>query len=247
MAFAALSGFAGASRADAIGSLHCNDSLDVPLRKGQPVTITGVVVGQFSTSRNSRLYVEDATGAINVFGAPPNCAPIGDSLRVSGVLDAFGGLTEITGADPKPLTIEVLSHHARVPAPLRLTPKQVRETQQAGGCEPNESRLIEVDSVFVRTWDGNPLPDTARYEMDTNYRLVPAGGDSTSWAIVRLTQASGCDSISSFDGRPIPTKVPVRVIGVLSQHVSRTSTRGGYQILPRDIEDIKPMSAIRKP
>ena len=30
----------------------------------------------------------------------------------------------------------------------------------------------------------------------------------------------------------------MRVIGVLSQHVSRTSTRGGYQILPRDIEDI---------
>src|ERR1051325_1736878 len=41
-----------------IDSLHCNDSTGVSLMKGRTVTLSGVVIGQFSSARNARLYLD---------------------------------------------------------------------------------------------------------------------------------------------------------------------------------------------
>jgi hypothetical protein len=247
--FVLLLGAATAGAADTLGSLHCNDSLDVSLKKGQPVTVTAVVVGQFSTTKSARLYVDDGTGAINVFGPGTNCAVVGDSVRVSGVVGDFRGLTELTGSDAHPLKIQVLGHASQPPMPLVLNVKQVRETQGSDGCEPNESRLVELDDVLIRNWDGTALGDSATFEGNGNYRLIPSGAsgpDPTTWASMRVIQADGCDTTRSVARRPIPVGVPVRVIGVLSQYTPRNSTKGGYQILPREFTDVRAMALIKK-
>ncbi len=223
-----------------IGSLHCNDADGAPLTKGQTVTITGVVVGQFSVDRSVKLYVEDATGGVNVFGSPKNCVPLGDSVRVTGVVTGFNGLTEITGSAETPIAIDSLGHAAVVPAPLQLTLDQLNATEQPGGCEPNESRLVQLDNVRILSAKGEALPDTARFADNTNYRLVTSAAD-TNYVMMRVNDATGCGLSGSLVGQPVPAGVPLRVDGVISQYMGRGRTHGGYQLLPRGRDDIRRM------
>jgi hypothetical protein len=231
-------GLAAPALAVPIGSLHCNDSDGVPLTKGQTVTVSGVVVGQFSTERNVKLFVEDATGAVNVFGSPKDCVAIGDSVRATGIVTGYNGLTEITGAAEKPVQIEHLGHAAAVPAPLPLTLAQVLGTEQGGGCEPNESRLVQLDDVTLLAANGQPLAADAKFKDDTSYRVV-AASDTSTYVIVRVSDPEGCDLSQSLEDQPVPAG-PVRVIGILAQYTGRSRTHGGYQLLPRMRSDIQP-------
>ncbi len=224
--------------ADPIGSLHCNDAEGAPRLKGQTVTIAGVVTGQFSTERNVRLYVQDATGAIDVYGTPKNCAVAGDSVRVTGVVAAYGGLTEISGTAEKPVEIVSLGRAASVPAPLPLSLAEVLATEQPDGCEPNESRLVVIDGVRLLAASGARLPDGAKFGDDTNYRLV-AGSDTTVFVTLRVTDPEGCDLSRTLEGQPIPAAGPLQVVGILSQYTGRGQSHGGYQILPRGRDDVR--------
>ena len=176
-AFCALLSLACACSAHAesmsIGSIHCNDADGMPLTKGKPVSFTGIVTGQFSTDVNVKLYIQDATGGVNVYGTPKNCVALGDSVRVSGVVAGFRGLTEITGTDEAPLAVELLGHATLAPTPLALTIEQVLATGDKSGCEPNESRLIQLNDVRILSGHGEALPDTAIF-ADGTYVLVSA-------------------------------------------------------------------------
>jgi hypothetical protein len=230
--------FAGAVAADPIQSLRCNDANGLPARNGQKVTVSGVVVGQFSLANAARLYVQDATGAVNVYGRPKNCAAVGDSVRVTGTVSSYRGLTQITGNDST-LVIVVLGHAARVPAPLVLTVDQALHTEEARGCEPNESRLIELPSVWIRAADGSALTAGAVFKDDTNYRLAAGADSSAAWVMMRITDPEGCDLSHSLEGKPIPLGSAAHITGILSQYTPRSSNHGGYQVLPRGIEDVR--------
>ncbi len=228
---------AGSAAADPIRSLRCNDPSGAPARLGQRVTVAGVVVGQFSSATTARLFIQDATGAVNAYGQPKNCAAVGDSVEITGTVAGFRGLTEITGAEST-LRIVALGRASRVPDPLVLTVEQVNHTEEPTGCEPNESRLIEVRNVRIRAADGAALPDGAIFKDDTNYRLA-AGPDSSAWLTMRIMEPEGCDLSHSLEGKPVPAG-PVRITGILSQYAPRGSNHGGYQVLPRGVEDVRP-------
>src|SRR5258706_372970 len=76
----------GAAAAVPIGPLHCNASTGVTRASGQVVTITGVVTAHFSSDKLARLYVQDSTAGVCVYGSPMNCAALGDSVRVTGTV-----------------------------------------------------------------------------------------------------------------------------------------------------------------
>jgi hypothetical protein len=232
----------GPASADPIKTLRCNDADGLPTRNGQRVTVSGVVVGQFSTASTVRLYVQDATGAVNVYGSPKNCTAVGDSVQVTGLVAAYHGLTEITGRGDT-LAIVALGHGARGPAPLGLTIDQVNHTEEAGGCEPNEARLIEIRNVWIRAADGSALPAGATFRDDSNYRLAAGADSSAAWVVMRIMDPEGCDLSHSLEGKPIPVGVAVRITGILSQYTPRSSNRGGYQVLPRGVEDVRANNA----
>jgi DNA/RNA endonuclease YhcR with UshA esterase domain len=229
-----------AATAEPLGTLHCNDSTGVSNAAGRSVTISGIVTAQFSTDRIARIYVQDATGGICVYGPPKNCVAIGDSVRVTGKVESFGGLTEITGSSGAPLKIAPLGKSSVPLVALGLTPTDARATQQADGCEPNESRLVLVRDVLVRGVDGSMPAPGSRFTSDTNYRLAHAAADSaTDWVVMRVGSNSACDSSRTLVGQPVPI-MPVQVTGVLSQYLGRSATKGGYQILPRMRDDVQP-------
>jgi hypothetical protein len=242
----ALSATMAASTDVTLGELHCNDAQGLPQRKGQAVTVFAVVTGQFSSEKSARICVQDATGAVTVYGSPKSCVALGDSVRVSGVVMGYRGLTEITGSESAPLEIAPLGKATRVPVPLPLTTKQIRATGEPGGCEPNESRLVEVSNVFIRAMDGSALPDAEKFKDNANYRLVPAGADSAETVTLRVGEAEGCDHSHGLEGQPIPTRVAVRITGLISQFTPQSSTEGGYQLAPRVREDIRPMTGTTK-
>lgn len=230
-----------AVRADTLDSLHCNDAHGVPVLKGRAVTMTGIVTAQFSTAKSARLYIQGPNGAVNVFGAPTHCALIGDSLRVSGTVGAYNGLTELMGSEEAPIAIEALGH-GQVPAPFPIDLHHLSDLETAAGCEPNESRLVSIGRATIRTIHGEALADTARFREDTTYLIAPVVADSAFTGMpMRVLAAPGCPGTTSIAGQPIP-RGPVQVIGILSQYLARGATHGGYQLLPRGLGDFRPVA-----
>ena len=75
---------------------------------------------------------------------------------------------EIAGSTGKPLQIEKLGRASWMPVPLALTLEQENATQQPDGCEPNESRLVQVANVRILSAGGELLAAGAKFGDDTN-------------------------------------------------------------------------------
>ena len=242
--FASLALTASLAAADPIAPLHTKAAAAL---LSKPATVRGVVTGVYTTAKTTRLYLQDASGGICIYGSPVTCAALGDSLEVTGALSVYGGLTELSGKADAPFVVTKLGRAATPPKPTLLSITQLNAGQRPDGSEPDESRLVLLKNVFVRMIDGSAPAADARFKDDTNYRLVPAAGagraaiadTSSAYAILRVQDAEGCEGTASLDGSAIPAGA-VQVTGVVSQHADRTTGKGGYQVLPRVPGDLVP-------
>ena len=128
--------------------VHVNDANGVataPYAVGTEVTVTGVVTANYSGTRTD-MYLQDGTAGIDLFSfdPPPFTVNVGDSLTATGSVTQFRGLIELT-IDFALLTVNATNRP--VPEPEVLTCAQVNATFHADGTEPNESRLIRINSV----------------------------------------------------------------------------------------------------
>jgi hypothetical protein len=161
------SGLGSIAIAVPIGDLHENDSNGVPAppyTTGTPVEVTGVVTvpdtvfHQFSTA----VHVQDVTGGIYIFqsGVGAWDLELGDSVTVSGSVEHFLGLTEITGLTD----VTIHQRGQPVPSPTPLTCAEVNETFDPGTFrEEHESRLIRIDDVTITSgaWPTSPGGSTS--------------------------------------------------------------------------------------
>jgi hypothetical protein len=219
-----------------IGTLHCNDASGNNLNIGAMATVTGVVTELSFTSSAVRMYVQDATGGINVFGTNSYCpAGLGDNVTVTGTISQFNGLAELGGSN---LTIVVNSSGNPDPGPLTLTPAQVNATFDATNCEPNEGVLVQVSCSFVRTSTGAVPAPGALFAANTNYQLVDAGNPASECTLfITKPSSTTCPQVNPLIGTPIPTG-PVLTTGVLSQFKSTSPFTSGYEVIPRLLTDI---------
>lgn len=220
----------------ALGPLHC--PAGIAAVDGQRLTVLGVVTGQYSGARGSHFTVQDATGAVTVYGNPRHCAAVGDSVRITGKISVYNGLLELSGNTDAPLEIQTLGQ-GRVPAPVALTVAQLAASAAADGCEPNESRLVILKRVLIRMADGAMPAAGAAFKAGTNYRVMSAGADSTTSVSTIRVADGNCDPTHVLDGQLVPLG-PVDVTGTISQYLPRGATGGGgYQLLPRTREDLR--------
>jgi hypothetical protein len=240
---------ATAATADPIAPLHTKAGGAL---LGKSATVRGVVTGVYSTAKVTRLYVQDATGGLCLYGSPVTCAALGDSIEATGTVASYSGLTELSGRSEAPLVVTKLGRASAPPKPALLSITQLNEGEKADGSEPDESRLVTITSVFIRMSDGSAPAEGARFKDDTNYRLLPAGAagaagpDTTAaYGVLRVQDAEGCEGLASLDGAAIPSGA-VNVTGVISQHADRTTGKGGYQVLPRTPADLVAASAAAK-
>ena len=234
---------ASAALADPIGPMHTKAGAALV---GKPATVRGVVTAVYTTAKVTRLYLQDATGGVCVYGSPVTCAALGDSLEVTGTVATYSGLTELSGRSDTPLVVTRQGRAAVPPRPALLSISQLGASEKPDGSEPDESRLVTLQGVFIRMIDGSAPAADARFKDDTNYRMAPAGAagpdTSAAYGILRVQDAEGCEGLASLDGAAIPAG-PVSVTGVVSQHADRATGTGGYQVLPRSPADLQAAAA----
>ena len=224
---------APASAVTPIGTLRCDDATGIPLLNHQTETVRGIVTLDYYTGTNTRLYIQDATGGINVYGPPLYCGNLGDDITVTGVIQAFNGLTELDSV----ITVTLNSPGNPQPTPLPLTIAMANATFQADNCEPNESRLVHLANVLIRTTAGAMPPAT--YTNNINLHLENNGPDSTTNWIVMFVPANGPNcGVDPMIGQPI-LKTVCGVVGVLSQFKSSSPYTSGYEIIPRTTADVR--------
>jgi phosphatidylserine/phosphatidylglycerophosphate/cardiolipin synthase-like enzyme len=160
-------------------------------------------------------YLQDNAFGIAIYGSSVGSINRGDSIIATGTLTSYNNLFEIT-----PVTYTVLTPAGNMPAPLVITPNAFNETY--------EGRLIRFDNCTISNAGTN-------FAGNTNYTLT-AGTQTT---VLRISVGS------NLVGAVIPSGT-VSVIGIGSQFCS-SPTAGctyGYQLLPRDQNDIINNSSI---
>lgn len=200
-----------------IGTLRTNDSNGKSDKINQVFTIQGVVIGNNELTASNTFYMQDATGGIAVFGTLPTGVTVtqGDLVTVTGAIQFYNGLTEITP------TKVVKNGKATLPTPTESTLLDLINYTKA---EPLEGSLVQFTGKITN------IPAMA----GNGYNITVAETVTNKTITVRVTTASGID---------VPTKLEKDLTytftGIFSQYVSGTTFKSGYQVFPRSIEDVK--------
>jgi len=186
---------------------------------GTTVTITGI------TTNGSELgairYIEDGTAGIAIYpgtGSVAGFAPTrGSEITVTGTLKMYNNLLEL---DPV-TSFTINSTNNVLPTPQVITPSQFSESR--------EGELVTINGATFSTPGGN-------FAVNTNYTFTA----NSQSGVVRITGSS-----NTLIGQPVPSG-PVSITGILSQFCSSPATGcvTGYQLLPRESNDIVQSAAI---
>jgi DNA/RNA endonuclease YhcR with UshA esterase domain len=187
---------------------------------GSTVTITGVnIAPNFQTTSRS-YFVYDGTGGIDVFrsGLTNPLLKLGDSVKVTGVISLYNGLTEITAPDDASLI--KLDSNRTVPKPELVT---IHDLNTYG--ENYESHLVAISNlnkVSGATWPGTSMKMTDGKDTVTMYL--------------------DADMNLGVFTEPV---WPRDVIGVCTQYAA--SGIGGYELQPRYITDFLTAKTLPNP
>lgn len=200
-----------------IDSVRVQDSSGVPLLLNQTITTRGVV----TTSREfggSLVYFQTRTaGLVGFDTAFCNRVKRGDSIEVTGVVTQFAGLTELN-----PVTSVTILDTGKIVTPIVLTCTQVRV-----GGELYEGMLIKIRNVTaVHDFTGANVTTWTVSGSGVNYRLL-VGNDSCDIRIY---------ATSNIANQPIHA-FPFDVVTECSQFKFSAPFIGGFQILPRRLDD----------
>ncbi len=209
-----------------MGPLHASDANGSALYRFYGARVHGNVTVPYGLlqTANTDYYVQDATGALDVFkyGTHTVQPGLGDDITVEGVLDQYNGKLEITtGGGCDSLLVDV-NGPGSPPAPKSVT--------TCDNFESFESELIEFKIATLTT-----SPDTIRTAgTGTSYPIANCHGDTTVVMYV--------DTDTGIGGTPATSNV-VNVIGIASQFDSSSPYFGGYEIVPRYPSDITFLNA----
>lgn len=200
-----------------IDSVRVQDSTGVPRLLSQSITTRGVVTTHREFGGSLVYFQTNTAGLVGFDTAFCNRVKRGDSIEVTGVVTQFSGLTELN-----PVTSITIFDTGNIVTPTVVTCTQVRV-----GGEAFEGMLIKIRNVTaVHTLTGEPVTTWAVSGSGTNYRLI-AGSDSCDIRIYATTDIAN-QPIRAF---------PFDVITVCSQFKFSAPFIGGYQILPRNLND----------
>jgi competence protein ComEC len=204
-----------------ISQVNEDDSYGEPVMLGQPAIIRGVATvatGTFSNTHND-IFIQDATGGVNVFkrdSMVPNVS-VGDSLKVSGVVDHYHGLTRITSP-----TINLEAVGVGEPDPVLVSTNEI-----ATNGEAYEGLFVKVVNCSIT---GGTWP--------------PEGSDGT---VTVDDGSGGCtifiDKDTNIDGSSEPT-TDIDIAGVVTQDDPTFPYLSNHRLSPRSTDDILPSAGI---
>jgi len=200
-----------------IDSARAQDSAGVSLLLTQSITTRGVVTTHREFGGSLVYFQVNTAGFVGFDTAFCNRVKRGDSIEVTGVVTQFSGLTELT-----PMTALTIFDTGKT-----VTPKPVTCTQIRNNGEAYEGMLIKISGVTaVRTFAGADITTWTVSGSGVNYRIF-TGSDSCDIRIYATTNIAN-QPVHSF---------PFDVVAECSQFKFSSPFIGGYQILPRDLND----------
>lgn len=185
----------------------------------QVVTVEGVITApplviSSPSSQTASMYIQDATGGVNVYGGDktdPDLA-LGEIVEVTGQVTEYSGTTEITTTDPSYGRITTLGIGI-VPEPRQLIYNQFI-------TEALEGWLVEFTGAVV---DAPVVSGPGK-----NFEVR----NGNSAIAIRVNDAAGINTAGILPGRT------VRIAGIASQYDGDPPYDSGYQVLLRFPSDI---------
>ena len=154
-------------------------------------------------------YFQDNTAGLAAFGSKVNSVNRGDSVTITGIIKEYNNLLEI---DPV-ASVTVHSNGNILPVPATLSIDQMGE--------PYEGKLIQIKNVTIVNASGT-------FAGNQNYEFT----DGLSTGELRV------NTNSPIVGQVIPTG-KINLVGICSQFsYASNDTQSGYQLLPRDMNDL---------
>lgn len=218
--FTIVTGFGLAQTVVPISSLKTNNADGIPIENGKVFTISGIVTSSTQLGSAGPGTVQDATGAIAVYGATfCSKVKIGDSVTVTSTLTFYNGLAELDFT--KAGSAVTVHSSGKTIDPLIVNINDIN-TQSWNGLEEYESQLIRINNAVIT--------ETGTFAGNKNYTITDASG--TGSQMLRIDT-----DVTSLVGATIPTG-KVDIIGILGQYKTSAPYNSGYQLQPRFIADI---------
>jgi len=199
-----------------VSTLRDHDADGVLQNKGYGVRVAGNLTAEPGLFHDfvSQIYVQDATGGVQVFN--PSLLPLGrgDLVEFVGEIEQFAGQAEINIGEAFGNYGYTFSSTGSAPAPQVVT--------VAGVGETTEGRLVRINGVTVIS---GTIPESG----GGNLTISDDGGVSTlTVRIDDTTDIPGSNTpLGSFD-----------IIGIASQFDSSFPFTTGYQLAPREKADL---------
>lgn len=197
-----------------IANIRDQDANGVPLDLNKKVAIQGICTEEnFNSPTQTSGYIQSASGGMNIFsGSVASPLVRGNDYIVFGNVIQFNGLSEITFSS----AANAIFNLGAATAP---TPEVVTLTTLLASPESYEGKLVRINTLSL------------------------AAGESDTWqslATITLT-----DGALNIDAR-IPTGsaattapfYPISLIGIFNQFDNTSPFDSGYQITPRDNNDV---------
>jgi phosphatidylserine/phosphatidylglycerophosphate/cardiolipin synthase-like enzyme len=201
-----------------IDSVRVLDANGVPVLVGQHVLVKGVVTTHQELGVPLVYFQVNSAGLCAYDAAFGGGVTRGDSIIVSGLVTNYNGLIELQPVD----SFRVLTQNITTPAPVSITPTQARNG------ELWESKLIKINGITqVKTTSGTVATAWTTSASGTNYWLF-VGSDSCQVRIYTSTNIAGT-TIPAY---------PFDLVAIMSQFTTAIPYNTGYQIIPRDLNDI---------
>lgn len=206
---------------------------DSPLN-GQSVTIQGIVTAQFSNG----YFIQEATGGpwTGLFIYDTNTPAIGDLLELTGIVDEYNNLTELTTITD----YQVVSSSNTLPTAEPLATGSVAQEQW-------ESCLVQVSDVSVTNadlgygeWSVSDGSGDVRIDDKGSYTYTPIAGAELSSITGPLDYTYGDFKIQPRDDNDILEKPPVNLLitGVVDGPLTGGTPKAIEVYVLNDIADL---------
>jgi len=197
----------------------------IPDLSDSVVTVAGVITSpDFAGGSSSLHFLQDFTAGMAMYAAgsiSPPVLNIGDSVKVTGVIRQYNGLTEIQPQGSG--DIQILGT-GRVPRPQVIAASVLDDTVG----ETIEGLLAVMENVAIVP--GEVFPALGRFGI---VRAIDALGDTARVFI---------DNDTDIDGTETPGG-HLTITGLISQYDPDFPPDAGYQLQPRALADIVPYHA----
>ena len=205
----------------AISIVKTNDAQGVPLNLQQPVTVRGIVT--VAKQFGGPAYIQDVSAGLAVFDlAFEDAVKIGDEVTITGTITQFNGLTELAN-----VFLHKINSSGNEVIPLIVTCAQVAH-DGANGLELYEGMLVQLNRVLVKDAQGQPISTWSVGGSGANFLLQ----DATDNVQVRID-----GDVTTIANTPAPAS-EFDIVGVVGQFVGTAPFVGGYQVMPRFVDDI---------